>query len=421
MLADHEKALRKLKSVRNKQLAHPELTTYQVKGPTWEELETLLDETKQLFAEIADELLSSDFVDHSGSRPNWIFDSAAKKASVSLRRVFEVLEEVKNGRIDSPESEQNLEVSEEQESEIHDVWMSVQERWSNDQYMTSQCQKILSDWRPMLMKRAEDAAYDIAVAFEHECAVAEDVLSELRSALLCYVTGEVKEEKVGTLWWIQDDHAINTQPDDWTHFSPMNEKWLNRATASYLEKPWLQHNFVDWAIINASLFNQLVELSNGLRSGQLLGRLNWAYIFSGNKLVKQQLWTVGFALFGFLARWIIPPAAAIALLVLKYGTAAAILGGLWAVYVLLRFVGLIVGWGERSAERTEVRNYTEMFNALIAVWLITNSNVINPTRLRELLVETDQRGVGFSVPAVVYSLVDRAIERDAAVFTHFFK
>ena len=165
----------------------------------------------------------------------------------------------------------------------------------------------------------------------------------------------------------------------------------------------------------------MVELSNGLRSGQLLGKTNWAYIFSENKLEKQLLWGLGLALLGFLVRWIIPPAAAIALLVLKYETAAAFLGGSWAVYVLLRFVGLIVGWGKRRAQRTEVKNYTKMLDALISVWLFTNSNVINPTRLRELLVETDQRGVGFCVPSVVYSLVDRAIERDAAVFTHYFE
>lgn len=327
----------------------------------------------------------------------------------------------------NPKSELSLELSEEQEGAVHDVWKSVLEKWGDDHYGTNQCETILSDWRPMLLKRAKDAIKDnlstddIAYAFEDECDKAGYVLCDVQTALLRHVTDEWRKDNNGTIWWVQSHHNINTQPDHWEHFSPVSESELNQATASYLEKPWLQHNFIDWAIISASLFNQVVELSNGLRSGQLLGKINWAYIFSENKLEKQMLWGVGLSLVGFLVRWIIPPAAAIALLVLNYETAAAFLGGSWAVYVLLRFVGLIVGWGKRRARRTEVKNYTEMMEALIVVWLFTNSNVINPTRLRELLVETDQRGVGFGVPSVVYSLVDRAIERDAAVFTHFFE
>jgi hypothetical protein len=308
-----------------------------------------------------------------------------------------------------------------QKNEIHKKWMSVQERWSNDTHGTSQCQKILRDWYPILLERAEADTSNVVLAFERECDEADEILWNIRFALLYNVRGEVQDENQGTLWWIQDHHAVNSKPDNWSHFSPMNEKWLNHATASYLEKPWLQNNFIDWAIINASLFNELVELSNGLRSGQLLGKFNWAYLFSEYKLEKQQWLSVGFVLLGFLVRWVIPPAAVIALSTFNYTSAAKAIGGLWAVYILLRFVGLFFGWGERRALRKKVKDYTNMSDGLIALWVFTNTNVINPTRLREMFVEIDKRGEGYAVPSVVYSLVDRAIERDAAVFTHFFK
>lgn len=321
--------------------------------------------------------------------------------------------------------EPSLELSDEQESAIQDVWRKIVERWGDD-YGQNQCRRILSDWRPILLKHAEVVWKDVYGAtdndfvfeFERQCYSANKILEDIQFGLLSHVTSEWREENVGTLWYVQSHHNVNTRPDNWTHCSPVGASRLVQATASYLEKPWLQHNFIDWAIINASLFNEFVSLNDDLKSGLLLGKINWAYLIAGEVFEKQVLWEVGLALLGFLVRWIVPPAAVIALLILDYKKAAAILGGLWAIYVLLRFVGLIVGWGERRVQRTQVKKNTEMLDALIAVWLFTNSDVINPKRLREILVEADQRGVGFGVPAVVYSLVDRAIERDPAVFTH---
>ena len=316
--------------------------------------------------------------------------------------------------------------SQEHEDAIQEIWTKVIEGCGDDRYGQNQCKKLLSDWHPILLKRAEDAAEksesdsNIEIFFERECSVAEELLSDIQNALMCYVTDERQEPNLneGILWYVLSHENINTQPDYWRHVSPVKESELKRTTASYLEKPWLQHNFIDWAIINASLFNQVAELSDGLKSGQLLGKTNWGYLFAGNKLEKRLLWEGGLALFGFLIRWVIPPAVVIALQAINYEKTATTLAVMWAVYVFFRFVGLIAGWGERKALRVQAQKYLEMLDALIAVWLFTNSEVINPTRLRELLVETDQRGIGFVVPAVVYSLVDRAIERDPAVLAH---
>jgi hypothetical protein len=92
---DHADGLCKLRSVRDKRLAHNELIEeFKVKGPTWLEVEALLQEAQQLTGDIAFSLFSIAYTD---DKDCWLPSFDAQKASASMCRVIEVLQKVNSG------------------------------------------------------------------------------------------------------------------------------------------------------------------------------------------------------------------------------------------------------------------------------------------------------------------------------------
>ena len=310
-------------------------------------------------------------------------------------------------------------LSEGVEEQISAIERSTLKEWGSERDW-SQCRAILEDWFPRLRERTAGES-DIEDAFEREVGEAVEILRELRWALSYHVketdgSGENSENDRGVLWQQPSHHDINTQPESWTHVTPVSKSALSRTVAEYLKNDWLQHNLIDWAVINASLFTEIADLGEGIKSGQLFGKMNWAYILAGNVLEKRILVEAGFSIARFVLRWVLPPLTIGAFVYFDYETPAKVVGGLWGVYLLYRLLTIPARWRASKARERGARAYEESLEGLMVAWLFTNSEVINPTRLKDLLKEADQKGKGSTVPAVVYSIVDRAIDRDPAVF-----
>jgi len=64
---------------------------------------------------------------------------------------------------------------------------------------------------------------------------------------------------------------------------------LERAVATYLANPWMQHNPIDWILLDSMIYRGLVDFREGVLSGTLLGEFNWKYILSGRNPFKELL------------------------------------------------------------------------------------------------------------------------------------
>jgi len=103
-------------------------------------------------------------------------------------------------------------------------------------------------------------------------------------------------------------------------------------------------------------------------------------------------------------RWIMLPAVAAALMYAQHDVATEIVFGLWIAYVVLR----LATFRRRQRKRKDADRTT---SAMRAAWEHSCGEVINPTRLRELVLDAEQKGA-INYPPVLHTLIDRAIQRD---------
>jgi hypothetical protein len=134
------------------------------------------------------------------------------------------------------------------------------------------------------------------------------------------------------------------------------------------------------------------------------------YIFSGGNMFAQLGLVLGGKIIGFLAAWIMLPAISAGLFVYDHQTGAAVTISLWGVYILYRLVMIPVGYSARRARRKAAEKASEITQAMLKAWSASRGSVINPSRLRELVLAAEQRGAVF--PSVLHTMIDRAINRD---------
>ena len=151
---------------------------------------------------------------------------------------------------------------------------------------TSQRTRVLELLVPKLRKvsLAEGfTAYD----FGDRLSDAEHVVDDIAYALCAF--WEQKERrsglgpahKSGRIWYKPDLSCLNLKPDDWEDVSPVNIDRLDKATAEYLRRPWMQLNALDWCVLNGYIFDETARTGDGIKSGQAMGIINWPYILGG--------------------------------------------------------------------------------------------------------------------------------------------
>jgi len=265
-----------------------------------------------------------------------------------------------------------------------------------------ECQKVLRDWFPQLRERAgQDAEYRRAVWD------AVEVLKELRLAF-CADEDWEKPQPRGRLWrWPSENAALTPPEPSW-----FSVEHLDSALSGYLKRPWLQHNAIDLSAMNALLFTELSAFAEQVRVGAIFGATNWSYLFSGGSVLKQ----LGLAIFGqitkFIAAWIMLPVVAITFMAYGQETSAFIAVGLWTVYVLYRLLTLPARLRLQKARRAAAEKAQDMLRTMMAAWAAARGRTINPSRLKELVREAEDRGVVYR--PVLHTLINRAMHRDPA-------
>ena len=208
--------------------------------------------------------------------------------------------------------------------------------------------------------------------------------------------------------------ALQFPPDGWRAASPVNKPQLDTATARYLQQPWMQLNLLDWYILNGYIFDEVARLAEGIKSGQAIGVTNWAYLFSGGHFEKTIYWRAAFAISKFMARWILGPAIIVVAYYAGYHEVAKWIAVPYGIYLLIHLAFFPRRYLRRRALRKELKEAEGKLSALIGVYQSSSVEIFSPSRLRDLIAKTESEEVFFR--SAVYSILDRVIERDAAVF-----
>ncbi len=268
-----------------------------------------------------------------------------------------------------------------------------------------ECQQILRRWFGSLRKRVdpEKAQYGQLVSD------AVDVLTKLRDA---FSSGEKPPDsdrkRAGRfgLWAWPSEGTLIERPSNWYEESLVTTTELEGALAAYLKRPWLQDDAIDASAINALLFIELAAFSEQVNSGAAFGIPNWSYILSGRNPLMQLGYSFAFRAIGFFARWVMLPAIAVALLVNNHEAGAELALIVWGIYLVYRLATLPAAFRVRGARRKA----TEIVQALLKAWSAARGNVVNPSRLKELVLAAEDRGA--VLPPALHTLIDRAIARD---------
>jgi hypothetical protein len=288
------------------------------------------------------------------------------------------------------------------------------ENWALEQFPRNetggaQSQDILRSWFARLRKQVDPDTTEYGQLVSQ----AVDVLRRLQSAFCGgELANEPDQKRAGrhSLWAWPSDAALQERPKGWFQESPASSDDLDEALAEYLKRPWLQHDAIDASAINALLFTELAVFVEQVKTGAALGKPNWSYIFSGGNMFAQLGLVLGGKIIGFLAAWIMLPAIAAGLFVYDHQTGAAVTISLWGVYVLYRLVMVPVGYSARRARRKAAEKASEITQAMLKAWSASRGSVINPSRLRELVLAAEQCEAVF--PSVLHTIIDRAINRD---------
>jgi hypothetical protein len=250
-----------------------------------------------------------------------------------------------------------------------------------------------------------------AWGYEEKLREAEEVIEDVTDALRAFW----KEPPDDKFWYGFYDSQLFERPEAWTDASPIDPGRLDAATARYLDRPWLQVNRLDWYLLNGFVSNELLRLMDGIKSGSATGQINWAYVFSGGKYLTTLYWRLGLRVVKLAASWILLPALAALAYYVGYINVAKSTLGLFGILVILRAIFLPGRFMRRRAQKRQAAELQDKLKRLIQIYQSCNASTLNPTLLRERIADAERGDV--LVRPAVYSILDRAIAKDPAVFT----
>jgi len=252
-----------------------------------------------------------------------------------------------------------------------------------------------------------------ASGFEEKLHEAESIVEDITEALRAFWEDPPDDK----FWYRFDNSQLINRPEEWTAASPINPTALDAATSRYLERPWMQSNLLDWYLLNGFLTDEMFRFQDGLLSGSALGETNWAYQLSKKTIMSALWWRVGLGTAKFALSWLLLPALAAVAYYFDYILAAQLILGMFGVLVIFRIIFFPSRFMRRRERKHKIAELRDGFDQLVGIQVRVNDcSTLNPTVLREQLNETEREGALVVRPAV-YSILDRAIARDPAVFT----
>lgn len=251
--------------------------------------------------------------------------------------------------------------------------------------------------------------------YEKQLAEAEEILDDITFSL----RGNWKDAPKGKFWWGWGNNLSHEKPKEWgLSPSPIDSYNLDSATAKYFTKQWMQHNKLDWYILNGFIVDEILRLADNMRTGEAFGEnkfiYNLSYSFADGKPFPTTLWRLGLNTFFFFFGWLLLPLIVVLAYIYDYPQVAkwvAIVFGCYLLYKIVILPWRIIHW--RNVRRLK-KLYVKKLQHLIEIYILANGQTMNPSVLRKKIEEFEKEGM--LVKPAVYSILDRAIQRDPAVF-----
>ena len=240
-------------------------------------------------------------------------------------------------------------------------------------------------------------------------AQAQRFLDDLRLALSSY---QGEDAETPEIWCHRSVERVTGAEKD--SKGSIDGHSLQMATAYYLARPWMQHNEIDWILLDALFYGELVACREYIFSGEAIGKINWAYAFAEGNPGKAIWVRLLMDLSVWAARYILPAAVIAALFLLSYQTAAIVAAGLYMVYLAGHFVFWPRRYRRKKSRRRELKLWQDRWTQMTVAYALCEPPVISPAILREQISKPTEIGPLFS--GAVFAVLDRIIGRDRDVF-----
>lgn len=148
-----------------------------------------------------------------------------------------------------------------------------------------QLYKLITGLRAKVRERSLTERLDPAV-YEDRLRKLRDLVADLRHALNGRSVDAPDEKKNEQLVWYHRADSQITDVGSKGDQPQIDREWLLQGAATYLVNPWLQSDQIDWILIDFLIFAELSAYRESILTGQALGKINWAYLFSGGDVEK---------------------------------------------------------------------------------------------------------------------------------------
>jgi len=247
----------------------------------------------------------------------------------------------------------------------HDkILQAILSKYPSDGVGNGDFKKILTSWYSRIRKNGDIKPYLLKLG------EASGVLEGIRDACWAnWLPPENSKYVPQTLWAWPNDDALAHRPKGWLESSPADLDDIDNYMADYLKRPWMRRDAIDASVINALIFTELALYADEVKSGRPFGMINWSYLFSRGNPLKQ----LGFSLIG----------------------SAGVTIGIWALYLTYRLFTIPARFRLRKARKRAAEKAVETLTAMETAWHAARGQIINPSRLRELVLAAEERGAKF--------------------------
>lgn len=273
----------------------------------------------------------------------------------------------------------------------------------------SGCQVISGEWRRLLpILRARALAGSMSeVEYRNLMSSAWGTVGELFQALHQNAWDEELDasKKPRGFWYHQQPDIFRTEDD--TRGFDINKSELSEVAARYLQHPEIQANRLDWIFLDSIVLSEFEAFARDTLSTRAGTGMNWAAAFAGRSELKYYGFSFLFWIIGVILAYVLPIAAIYYLATKGHEKGAIVLLAIWALLTLWNLVTYPLRFRARRKARKLVQHLLDLYRAL-------GENTISPMQWRKMLDAATTDGV--TLDGAAFTIIDRAIARDATAF-----
>ena len=242
--------------------------------------------------------------------------------------------------------------------------------------------------------------------YERRVKKAFDIVGSIKFSLTERKYGEDAEKSEH---WSQSDQLI------WFH---MNEQgfqakekeptvihdFLLEATSDYLANPWMQHDYIDWILLDSLIYAELTNYRKSHLMGITYGAAEWQHYWHGGDPTKYALTEYLFPKAIFILRYIIPLVISFSLFHFGLDKPASIIGVIFVLYLFYR----LLSWPKRRSKRKIKESGKDESDKILwrmeKAYTLCRFPIVSLGALKQIVYEGEEEGCIFN--GAVYALID---------------